>query len=131
MSRSTGHGIILLAVLSAFVSGCGSDDLLGPEAAQGIVGTVLIGPQCPVQPIDGSCPDRPYEATIEVRVRDGGSVTTVRSGSDGTFRVGLRPGLYTLEPRSGNPFPHAQAQDVEVRADEFSEVTIVYDTGIR
>ena len=122
---SWGAGFLIMAL------GCGSSDLLGPGAPQGIDGMVLIGPQCPVQSLDDPCPDLPYEASIEVRVLGGGSVTRVRSGADGTFRVGLRPGSYTLESESGDPFPIAQAQDVEVRVNEYSEVTISFDTGIR
>lgn len=122
---------ILVGMLLAATTGCGESDLLGPGAAQGIVGKVLIGPQCPVQSLDDPCPDLPYEADIEVRRRGDGLVTRVRSAPDGTFRVGLRPGLYTLQPESGDPFPIAQARDVEVRADEYVEVTISFDTGIR
>ena len=131
MRRRECRVAIFAVVILSLTSGCGSADLLGPDAPQGIDGMVLIGPQCPVQSLDDPCPDLPYEATIEVRVLDGGSVTRVRSGSDGIFRVGLRPGLYTLQPEAGDPFPIAQAQDVEVRANEYSEVTIRFDTGIR
>ena len=119
-----------VAVLSA-TSACGSSDLLGPDAQQGIAGVVLVGPQCPVQSTADPCPDLPYQAWIDVRTRGGGFVTRVRSGTDGAFRVGLRPGLYTLEPESGDPFPVAGPQDVEVVSDEYSQVTISFDTGIR
>lgn len=130
--RRRDPGLSLLVVgLLALAVGCGSADLLGPDAPQGIDGLVLIGPQCPVQSVENPCPDLPYAATIEVRVQGGGSVTSIRSGSDGTFRVGLRPGSYTLAPESGDPFPIAQAQDVEVRANAYTEVTINFDTGIR
>ena len=123
--------LLLGAALLATTSACGSDDLLGPDAPQGIEGMVLIGPQCPVQSLEDPCPDLPYGTSIEVRVRGGGSVTHVRSGEDGTFRVGLRPGIYTLRPQSGDPFPVAQSQDVEVTRGEYIQVTISYDTGIR
>ena len=122
---------LLGAVLILAAAACGSDDLLGPDALQGIEGTVLIGPQCPVQSLENPCPDLPYEASIEIRVRGGGSVTHVRSGADGTFRVGLRPGFYSLRPEEGDPFPTAQPQDVEVVRGAYSEVTINFDTGIR
>jgi hypothetical protein len=92
---------------------------------------VLSGPQCPVASADNPCPDLPYATSIDIRVVGGGLVTRVQSGADGTFRVGLRPGFYTLEPKSGDPFPVAQAQDVEVRVAEYSQVTINFDTGIR
>lgn len=122
--------VAVAATLLAIVA-CGADDLLGPGALQGIEGLVLIGPQCPVQTLEDPCPDLPYEAAIDIQNRDGDLVTRVRSAADGTFRVGLRPGVYTLVPLSGNPFPTAQAQDVEVLEGEYAAVTISFDTGIR
>ena len=120
-----GVGFLVLA------SACGSDALLGPGAPQGISGKVLIGPQCPVQSLANPCPDLPYEASIDVRVLGGERIARLRSDAEGIFRIGLRPGSYTLQPESGDPFPIAQAQNVDVRAGEYSEVTIYFDTGIR
>jgi hypothetical protein len=119
--------LLLLAALTA----CGSDALLGPDAPQGIEGTVLIGPQCPVVSVEDPCPDLPYEATIAVRVRDGGLVTSVRSDAEGRFRIGLKPGAYTLVPESGDPFPTASPMDVDVLEGAWTEVTVSFDTGIR
>ncbi len=119
-------GVALLAL-----SACGADDLLGPDAAQGIEGIVLLGPQCPVQSIDNPCPDLPYQVWIDVRRAAGGSVTRFRSGEDGRFRVGLRPGLYVLDPESGNPFPAASEQEVEVQEGVHTQVVVSLDTGIR
>jgi hypothetical protein len=110
---------------------CGTDELLGPNAAQGIEGTVLLGPQCPVQTADEPCPDRPYEAWIDVRTQGGNLVTRIKSGEDGRFRVGLRPGSYVLNPESGDPFPFASDLDVDVRKGAFTVVTVSFDTGIR
>ncbi len=121
--------VVVASILA--IAACGTDDLLGPGALQGIEGLVLIGPQCPVQTLEDPCPDLPYEAVIDIQNRDGDVVVRARSGEDGTFRVGLRPGVYTLVPLSGNPFPAAQAQDVEVLRGEYAEVTISFDTGIR
>jgi len=121
------HALVLLALLTA----CGPDALLGPDARQGVDGTVLIGPQCPVVSVDDPCPDLPYEATIDVRVRDGGGVGSVRSDAEGRFRVGLKPGSYTLVPESGNPFPTASPMDVDVLEGVYTTVTVSFDTGIR
>lgn len=118
------------AIVLALIA-CGTDDLLGPNAAQGIEGTVLLGPQCPVQTADEPCPDRPYEAWINVRTQGGGFVTRIKSGEDGRFRVGLRPGSYVLNPESGDPFPFASDLDVDVRKGAFTVVTVSFDTGIR
>ena len=120
------HWCAALALLAA----CGDTSLLGPDAAQGIDGLVLVGPQCPVQQDDVPCPDLALEATVEIWT-GGEFVTRVRSGIDGRFRVGLLPGSYELRPRSGNPFPSASPLDVEVEADVWAVVTIRYDSGIR
>lgn len=121
------HGFAILLALTA----CGADDLLGPDAPQGIEGIVLLGPQCPVQSLEDPCPDLPYEAWIEVRRASGESVTRIRSAEDGRFRVGLRPGRYILDPESGNPFPIASELEVQVDEGVYAEVTVSFDTGIR
>ena len=113
------------------LTACSSDDLLEPGAAQGIDGVVLLGPQCPVQTLEDPCPDVPYEAWIEVRSADGKFATRIQSGEDGRFRIGLRPGQYVLDPESGNPFPIASEQQVEVEEGIYAEVIVSFDTGIR
>ena len=110
---------------------CGSSTLLGPDASQGIDGLVLLGPLCPVQTPTDPCPDRPYEASIEIESTGGSRVTVVRSDADGRFHVGLRPGTYHLAPESGDPFPIAAEQDVVVKTGSYSDVVIRFDTGIR
>jgi hypothetical protein len=120
-----------LAAIILNLIGCGADDLLGPNASQGIEGMVLLGPQCPVQTAEDPCPDSPYQAWINVRRQDGPFVTRIRSGEDGRFRVGLRPGSYVLNPKSGNPLPHAGDLEVEVRKGTYTKVTVSFDTGIR
>ncbi len=117
--------------LALGVAACGTVALLGPDASQGIDGTVLLGPLCPVVSIDDPCPDRPYEATIDVLDEGGHRVTTVTSDTAGHFRVGLEPGSYRLHPNAGEPLPRASDQDVTVHAGAWAVVTVSYDTGIR
>lgn len=121
----------LCVALLLTLTGCGASDLLAPDAAQGIEGIVLLGPQCPVQTLENPCPDLPYQAWIVVRDAGGGHVTRIRSGEDGRFRVGLRPGRYVLAPESGSPFPVASEQEVEVAEGLYTEVLVSFDTGIR
>jgi hypothetical protein len=130
-ARTDFRRVTPICLLLGGLTACGPDALLGPGAPQGIEGLVLVGPQCPVESPEDPCPDLPYEATIEVRDRGGDSVARVRSDADGAFRVGLRPGSYTLVPESGAPFPSAGPQDVDVSEGRYSEVTIRFDTGIR
>ena len=127
--RNTGLWPFVMVLFT--LAACSEDDLLEPGAAQGIEGIVLLGPQCPVQTLEDPCPDLPYEAWINVRSAAGESVTRIRSGEDGRFRIGLRPGQYVLNPESGDPFPVAGEQDVEVGAGAYVEVVISFDTGIR
>ncbi len=123
----TRPAVAILLLLAA----CGSADLLGPGSPQGIDGIVLLGPQCPVQMPGNACPDLPHQAWIDVRRSAGGSVTRIRSGEDGRFRVGLRPGRYVLDPESGDPFPTASEQEVDVEDGVYAEVIVSFDTGIR
>ncbi|HSM60857.1 MAG TPA: hypothetical protein VK849_08680 [Longimicrobiales bacterium] len=124
--------VATLALLAtALLAACGSDYLLGPDALQGIDGVVLLGPQCPVVSEEDPCPDLPYSTWIHVLDARGGLVTRFRSAEDGTFRVGLRPGRYVLEPEPGDPLPVAPEQEVTVDAGIWTEVVVFYDTGIR
>jgi hypothetical protein len=118
--------------LVALVAGCeASSALLGPEALQGIEGQALLGPMCPVQQADGSCPDQPYQSWLTIMDASGGEVTRLQSGTDGRFRVGLQPGTYVVHPDSGNPLPRAGDQTVKVVAGVYTTVTVSFDTGIR
>ena len=128
MKLTRGGTAILLAVA---LGSCGRGDILGAGARQGIEGVVLIGPQCPVVSQNDPCDDLPYEVSIEVESRDGVPVTRFRSDAEGRFRVGLFPGFYTIIPESGDPFPRAEPQEVIVLRDSFTEVEILFDTGIR
>jgi len=120
------------ALTAAILLACGgSAALLGPDAPQGIEGLVLLGPLCPVVSEDDPCPDRAYQATIEVRDAGDRTVTRVRSGADGRFRVGLEPGSYLLHPEPGDPLPMAGDLEVVVQSGAWAEVTVSYDTGIR
>jgi hypothetical protein len=118
-----------IAILSAVA--CGAGDLLGPGAPQGIEGTVLLGPQCPVQIVNDPCPDLPFQAWIQVRELDGRPLARIRSEKDGTFRIGLRPGSYLLDPDSGDPYPHAEDLEVTVLKGRFTSAIIHFDTGIQ
>jgi hypothetical protein len=110
---------------------CDASDLLGPDAPQGIEGIALLGPLCPVVSEADPCPDRPYQANIEIRTDGDQHVTRVRSGEDGRFRVGLKPGSYRLVPERGNPLPTASDQAVDVLEGVYTQVTVSFDTGIR
>jgi hypothetical protein len=102
-----------------------------PTPTSGISGIVLIGPTCPVERPESPCPDRPYEATILALDADGREVARARSAADGRFRLALAPGAYVLHPESSMTPPTAADQTVDVFADEYTNVSINFDSGIR
>lgn len=104
-----------------------------PASGTGIQGKVLIGPACPgpARVDDTACADKPYQAEILVLDMKGKEIARVTSGVDGTFRFDLAPGTYVLHPFSGNPYPTAGEQEVDVLQDEYTDVQIDYDSGMR
>ena len=103
-----------------------------PAAApSGIEGQALIGPTCPVQRQDSPCPDQPYQASIQVLGANRELVLEFQTDTQGSFRVELEPGTYTLAPLSPGVHPRAEEQVVRVEEGRFTEVIIQYDSGIR
>jgi hypothetical protein len=100
----------------------------------GIEGTVMIGPTCPVQRVgDSSCDDRPYQGVVHVNTTNGIWVTQFQADTQGKFKIELEPGKYTLDPQTLNEsfLPRASSQDVTVVSGTFITVNIQYDSGIR
>ena len=132
MTHRLGAGILIL-ISSAACSCTGLPSL--EDSNSGIQGVALAGPQCPVQGpgVGDECDDQPYQATIIVRSENGSTeITRFTAEDDGTFRQPLPPGSYLLDPQAGeNGFPFADDQLVTVTEGQFTEITILYDTGIR
>jgi hypothetical protein len=126
MKRFAFLGVAIL-VLGACGRGSSGD------ASSGIEGRVTIGPTCPVERPDSPCPDAPFVATV--RVMSGSDVVASEtSANDGTFRIAVPPGTYTVEadPASGGGVAHGIAlNDVVVHAGVFTHVNVTVDSGIR
>jgi hypothetical protein len=87
---------------------------------------------CPVVVLGTDCPDLPYQATIDVLDESGDGVASVESDEAGRYAVPLRPGVYTLSPRSpASGLPFAEAVPFAVIEGEWTDVDIHYDSGIR
>ena len=100
--------------------------------SSGIEGQVTIGPACPGPvSIESPCPDRPFQATIVVLDQNNVKVTQFQSGEDGYFHQPLPPGEYILHPLAPGAMPHAGDQPVTVNAGQYTQVQIIYDSGIR
>lgn len=147
MARSILRGARGLAALGSLlavaVAGCGA---ISPEqdaaarrtaleTTSGIQGRITMGPTCPAVVPGRVCPDAPL--AVGVSVRDAGDVQVARvsSGSDGRFQQPLAPGRYALLPETpagdSPPAPEVERIEIEVRAGEWLQVDIRYDTGIR
>jgi hypothetical protein len=132
---------LLLVLLAAVaLAGCAQSSAAvgdpggsGRAKDSGIRGTVLLGPQCPVEMANSPCPDKPLEADIDVKAPSGRVVAHIRSNANGEFQVALHPGRYVLEPRppTKSGFPFGKPVDVTVRPHRFTTVTVSFDTGIR
>jgi hypothetical protein len=124
--------LVLPILLALSLAACGEDSGAG-SASSGVEGTVTIGPICPVEHAESPCPDAPYAATITISSGDE-VVATGESGEDGTFRIGVPPGTYSVsaEPLDANAIAHAEpVEDVVVEPGAFTHVVLSFDSGIR
>ncbi len=96
----------------------------------GIAGEVDIRPVRPHVTF-GVPNTQPYQAKVEVLDANGRAITTFESDPNGSFRIVLPPGKYTLRPQSPGLYPRASQQTVVVGPQRFTQVHITYDSGIR
>jgi len=125
-------GVLIALVLAGCASS--SAQVLPPdstEGQQGVFGQVTIGPICPVMKEGEPCPDKPYQAEIVIEDSNGRQVARFQTDSDGRFRVALEPGEYVIVPQPGEGIEFAGQQTVTVNANQWLNVPISYDTGIR
>jgi hypothetical protein len=117
--------IFILLLLAA---GCSS-----VPADTGIEGQVLIGPMCPVVQQGRECPDQPYQAVLIIQTSAGRRVTKITTNAKGKFRLPLAPGTYLLHPQNpqNSPMPFATDQTFTVVKSHFTQITLVFDSGIR
>jgi hypothetical protein len=102
-------------------------------ADTGIQGRVTVGPMCPVVRPGQDCPDQPYQTVLTVLTESGSVVMRFRTDEDGRFRALLAPGAYVMHPETpeGAFLPHAPEQTFTVTEGQFTEINVVYDSGIR
>ena len=103
-------------------------------AASGAIGTVTLGPTCPVEriPPDPNCAPKPYQTKIDILSVDGLKIIkTINSDLDGKFKVDLNPGTYEFRPVGGNPMPRCALQTAVIRSETFTSINLSCDTGIR
>jgi len=98
----------------------------------GIYVIITIGPITPVEKV-GEINYKPYKTDMIVKSENGlNQVTKFSSCDDGVFKVYLKQGSYTLEQqKTSSPFPILKPIKVEIKENQFTEVNISFDTGIR
>lgn len=121
---------ILVFLLCLFLASC------SPQAPTdtGIEGQVLIGPVCPVVQQGKECPDKPYQATLTVLDSRGmREIARFQTDTEGRFHFPLAPGSYILHPETPEnvPLPVAPEQDFTVAEGRFTQISVIYDSGIR
>ena len=119
---------VLLLLVATVACGNGS----AGDGDSGIEGRVTIGPQCPVEQMGSPCPDAPFAALITV-TRNGDAIDQTRSRADGTFRLRLDPGTYSVVagPIDGSSMPFGRQVEVVVKPDALTHVDLSVDSGIR
>ena len=117
---------------------CGSPDgeVDDTKAHSAVVGTVTLGPQCPVEGEGQPCPDQPASGVQVTVARPsptdqlviGATVATGTTDADGTFRIEVPAGSYAVTAAAG-----MFCEVVLVELGEGAEVTVdvTCDTGIR
>jgi hypothetical protein len=106
-----------------------------PELSPGFTGLKIqawLTQTCPgPQRVDTPCPDRPYQATLEILTADGRQVQTMQTDAQGRVQIPLEPGNYIIRQSGAEVFPRAAEQTVTVSAGQATVVTLYFDSGIR
>ena len=123
-----------IAAMALFLSACGSVAAGAPGAITAphgsVAGRVSAGPTCPVERVGHPCPPRPIVAHVEVRTGRT-VVAATQSRSDGTYRLEVVAGTYTLVVVPNGVFPRCTPRTVSVTANDTVRANIMCDTGIR
>lgn len=111
------------------------EDIVQGEFWGTILGTVVLGPNCPVQdPTDSNCVDKPYQTRLALTTKDGSKVIKeFNSDANGKFSIEVQPGEYAIRSAAAaDVLPYCQSDGVVVlEPNGYVEITVRCDTGIR
>ena len=101
--------------------------------SSGVQGHVIAGPTCPVELAGQSPCVRPLEGAVIVAENASGAASgRATTAADGSYRIPLVPGTYTLRPLPvAGIMGGGRERVVTVRPGAFESIDIEYDTGIR
>jgi len=115
--------IVVLCVCAA----CGS----GASApGGGVQGRVTSSPTCPVEIQGSACPPAVWTGTVRATASDGAAHETT-TGADGSYRLALQPGTYTVTPVVAGGGPPTAKPITVVVTDSMQTVDLQVDSGIR
>jgi hypothetical protein len=122
----------LLAGAVGFVlAACGGSEMGGSTRPVGTVhGRISAGPTCPVERVGQPCPPRPVLAAIQA-TEGSRVVASTRSATDGSYRLELPIGSYTISAATSTTFPRCIPRQVNVTGATDTEIDLMCDTGIR
>jgi hypothetical protein len=116
-----------VALVATVFAACASN--AGPPTG-GVVGTVTIGPTCPVEIQGSTCPPGVWTGTVRATASDG-STHDVETDGNGHYELALAPGTYRIAPVSeGTGPPTAKPVTVTV-GDSMQQVDLQLDSGLR
>jgi hypothetical protein len=106
----------------------------GPGTSRsGIVGRVIAFPTCPVMTETSPCPTKGVQTMVGIESVDGEQMISVRTETDGSFRVDLEPGDYLLgaQPPPSEPHLVPRPASAKVLPGTYVRVTVILDTRLR
>lgn len=118
-------------VAAGLGAACGAS-ILGVDPATGLSVAVSRGPLQPVA-MDGEINDEPVPgAAVRISATGGGGAEEIRTDSDGTARILVKPGRYrvTVTDCPGSLALPGDAV-IDVNVGSFAAVALSCDTGIR
>jgi hypothetical protein len=116
---------------SGFAGPAEQGEAIPIESDSGIEGQVSIGLGCPAPTgPDPECAARLSALTVSILDERGQTVQQVQPDTDGRFRLSLPPGSYVVYPERG-PWINAREQTVVVASGQFTQVRVVYESGVR
>ena len=124
--------VLLVTVASVLLAACGTrtEPSTPSSPPTGVVtGRVTAGPTCPLERAGSPCPERPVVAEVQAQAA-GQMIASTRSGTDGTYRLELPDGTYTVVAITPDVLPCAD-RTVTVADTQTTIADISCDTGIR
>jgi len=123
--------LALLVLLTACGSGATPTAAPASDGKTGIKGQVFLA-ECQGPEVATDCfSQEPYQATLIVYNSNFEEVARILTKTDGTFEFEIEAGEYYIHPYSPAQYPIAPDYRVVVSEGQMTELTVIYDSGVR